>query len=118
LTGTALVPKLETSADAVGEVVHVITRSRLTEFARRHPDAKSGLYAWMQVMRRKRYRHHLEVRADFPTAEFLGPRRAIFNIQGNAYRLVVDLRYELGRVYVRHVVTHEDYARLMKRRGL
>ena len=45
-------------------------------------------------------------------------RRAIFNICGNAYRLVVDLRYDLGRVYVRHIVTHAVYTRLMRRGGL
>ncbi|MEO6865136.1 MAG: type II toxin-antitoxin system HigB family toxin [Gemmatimonadaceae bacterium] len=29
----------------------------------------------------------------------------MFNICGNAYRLVVDMRYALGRVYIRHVIT-------------
>ena len=39
----------------------------------------------------------------------------MFDIAGNRYRLVVDMRYDLGRVYIRHVVTHADYDRLMKR---
>lgn len=98
--------------------MHVITRTRLTEFSRKHPDAASSLRIWTQVVRRKRYRNHLEVRADFPTADFVGPRRAIFNIHGSAYRLVVDLRYDLGRVYVRHIVTHQEYARLIRRQAL
>jgi mRNA interferase HigB len=99
-------------------MVHVITRSRLTEFGRRHPDAASQLREWVRVIRRKHYRNHLEVRADFPTADFVGPRKAVFNIRGNAYRLIVDLRYDLGRVYIRHVVTHETYTRLIKRDAL
>lgn len=41
-----------------------------------------------------------------------------FNICGNAYPLVVDMRYDLGRVYVRHVVTHAEYDRLIKRKLL
>lgn len=98
--------------------MHVITRSRLTEFARRHPDAASPLHEWVRVMRRKHYRSHREVRADFPMADFVGPRKAIFNIRGNSYRLVVDLRYELGRAYIRHMVTHEAYLRLIKRDSL
>lgn len=98
--------------------MHVITRTRLTEFARTHADASAPLRSWVRVIRRKHYRNHLEVRADFPTADFVGPRRAIFNIHGNAYRLVVDLRFDLGRVYVRHVVTHAAYVRLIKRNAL
>jgi mRNA interferase HigB len=39
----------------------------------------------------------------------------VFNIGGNKYRLVVDMRYDLGRIYIRHVVTHREYDRLMKR---
>jgi mRNA interferase HigB len=35
----------------------------------------------------------------------------VFNIGGNKYRLVVDMRYDLGRIYIRHVLTHEEYTR-------
>ena len=95
--------------------MHIITRSRLTEFGRKHPDAGIALRDWARIIRRKAYHSHLEVRADFPRADFVGSRRAVFDIAGNRYRLVVDMRYDLGRVYIRHVVTHADYDRLMKR---
>lgn len=69
-------------------------------------------------MARKEYTQHLDVQADFPQADFIGPRRAVFNICRNAYRLVVDMRYDLRRVYVRHVVTHAEYDRLTRKGGL
>ena len=95
--------------------MHIITRSRLTEFGRKHPDASASLREWIRVVRRKSYRTHLDVRIDFPRVDFIGPRRAVFDVAGNRYRLVVDMRYDLGRVYIRHVVTHAGYDRLMKR---
>lgn len=95
--------------------MHIITRSRLTAFGRQHADADGQLRDWVRVTRRKEYRSHLDVKRDFPTVDFVGARRAVFNICGNAYRLVVDMRYDLGRVYVRHIVTHAEYERLMKR---
>ena len=58
------------------------------------------------------------MRRDFPRADFVGSSKFIFNICGNRYRLVVDMRYDLGRVYIRHVVTHQEYDRLMKRDSL
>lgn len=66
-------------------------------------------------MRRKRHASHLQVRKDFPTVDFIGPRKAVFDVAGNRYRLIVDMRYDLGRIYIRHVVTHAEYDRLMKR---
>lgn len=95
--------------------MHIITRTRLTEFGKAHDDAAQPLREWARIMRRKRYRGHLEVKRDFPTVDFVGATKAVFNICHNRYRLVVDMRYELGRIYVRHVVTHQEYDRLIKR---
>ena len=94
--------------------MHVITRKRLQEFWDNHPDAERPLRSWLAVVRQKHYRAPHEVREDFSTASFLGKWRTIFNIGGNKYRLVVDLRYDLGRIYIRHVFTHEEYDRHTK----
>lgn len=98
--------------------MHIITRARLTAFGEKHADAAPQLREWVRVISRKRYGEHLEVKTDFPTADFIGSRKVVFNICGNAYRLVVDMRYDLGRVYIRHVVTHSGYDRLIKRKLL
>ena len=95
--------------------MHIITRSRLTAFGRKHADADRQLRDWIRIIRRKTYRAHRDVRRDFPSVDFIGPRRAVFNICRSMYRLVVDMRYDLGRVYVRHVVTHAEYDRLIER---
>ena len=41
----------------------------------------------------------------------LGGGVTVFDIGGNKYRLVVTMRYDLGRVYIRHVLTHAEYDR-------
>lgn len=95
--------------------MHIITRTRLTAFGRKYAGAVGPLREWVRVMRRKQYRGHFQVRQDFPRVDFIGTRRAVFDVGGNRYRLVVDMRYDLGRVYIRHVVTHAQYDRLMER---
>jgi mRNA interferase HigB len=71
-----------------------------------------SLCAWLGIVRRARYADSHDVRRDFPTASFLGEGKTVFNIAGNQYRLVVDIRYRVGRVYIRHVLTHAQYDRL------
>lgn len=95
--------------------MHIITRTRLSDFGRIHSDAAQSLRDWARVIRRKRYAEHLDLKKDFPSADFVGPRTVVFNLCRNRYRLVVDMRYDLGRVYIRHVVTHQEYDRLIKR---
>lgn len=91
--------------------MHIIAIKRLRDFSQRHPDAEKPLRAWNAIWRQKRYGTPHEVRADFRHVDFLGNRRVVFNIGGNKYRLVADIRYDLGRINVRHVLTHEDYDR-------
>jgi mRNA interferase HigB len=67
------------------------------------------LNTWYVVVKTRDYKNPHEVRKDFPTASFLGKYRTVFNIGGNKYRLVVDMRYDLRRVYIREVLTHEEY---------
>jgi mRNA interferase HigB len=91
--------------------VRIISRKPLREFAKEHADAKTPLDAWFSIMKGKMYVNPHEVRKDFPAASFLGDRRTVFNIGGNKYRLVVDMRYDLGRIYIREVLSHDDYER-------
>jgi mRNA interferase HigB len=91
--------------------LRIISRKALREFGEKHADARKPLDAWYRVVRGRDYRSPHELRQDFPTASFLGARRTVFNIGGNRYRLVVDMRYDLGRAYVRDVLTHEEYDR-------
>lgn len=94
--------------------MHVITRKRLTDFARKHAETEGPLSVWYKTVKAKRYKKQNEVLADFPNVDFLGNYRAVFDI-AKQYRLVCDMRFDLGRVYIRHVVTHDGYDRLMKK---
>jgi mRNA interferase HigB len=95
----------------VGRAVRVISRRPLSEFGEKYEDAKAPLDAWYRILKGREYKTPHELRKDFPSASFLGAGRTVFNIGGNKYRLVVDMRYDLGHVYVGAVLTHEEYDR-------
>jgi mRNA interferase HigB len=46
----------------------------------------------------------------FPTADKVG-NFVVFNIGGNKYRLITAVHFNRGKVYVRHVLTHQEYDR-------
>jgi mRNA interferase HigB len=91
--------------------LRIISRKALREFGEKHADARAPLDAWYRIVKGRDYASPHELRRDFPTASFLGARRTGFNIGGNKYRLVADIRYDLARVYVRDVLTHAEYDR-------
>jgi mRNA interferase HigB len=94
--------------------MHVLTRTRLTAFAKLHPETEGALSVWYKTVNARRYKTPDEVRADFASADFIGGHKVVFNF-AKQYRLVCDVRFDMGKVYIRHIVTHEDYERLIKR---
>jgi len=50
----------------------------------------------------------MEVRAIFPTADFVDPL-TIFNIGGNKYRLLAKIRYRSKLVLMKAILTHAEY---------
>ncbi len=98
--------------------MHIISKRRLTQFWKKFADAETPLRAWHTLVKKRKYANSHEVKADFSSADFLGKGRAVFDIGGNKYRLVVTMRYDLGRVYIRHVTTHEEYDKLVKAKKL
>ncbi len=92
--------------------MHVISQKRLRDFWARHADAEGALRAWHTIMTRSTFRNPHELKAAFPRADLVGDERAVFDIGGNRYRLVADLRYEWGRVFVVAVLTHQEYDRV------
>lgn len=88
--------------------MHVITRKRLNEFAGRHPDAGPSLAHWYGLIRRRRFVNFAQLRQTFPHADQVG-KLTVFNIGGNKTRLIAALHYNRGKVFIRHVLTHQEY---------
>lgn len=90
--------------------MHVISHKQILEFAAEHADADRPLDAWYRLVKRARWANFADVRRDYPAADQVDSL-TVFNIGGNKYRLIAAILYEVGRVYVRAVLTHKDYDR-------
>jgi len=90
--------------------MHVISRKKLKEAAIRHGDLEGPLDAWFRIAKKAQWRNLAEVRKIFSSADAVG-RWTVFNINGNQYRLIAEINYVFGRIYIRHVLTYAEYDR-------
>lgn len=74
-----------------------------------HADAKEPLLAWHRYTLSADWASPADIKADLRNASILRDGRAIFNIAGNKYRLVVWINYPYRVVYIRFVGTHGQY---------
>jgi mRNA interferase HigB len=52
------------------------------------------------------------LKADFPSADFVGNNRYVFNIKGNNYRTVVLVVFFARTVAIRFIGTHGEYDKI------
>ena len=90
--------------------MHVISEKKLREFWECHPEAESPLRAWHRAAKHALWECFADIRQVYPHADQVG-RCIVFNIGGNKFRLVVVVHFNRGKVYIRHVMTHEEYDR-------
>lgn len=90
--------------------VHVISRKALVHFWERYPDSRGPLLRWYKIMINSEYNSFEDLRITFPSADTVKDL-IIFNIGGNKYRLIASIHFNRGKVYIRHVLTHQEYDR-------
>ena len=90
--------------------MRVISRKALRQFVDDHKDAETPLDDWYRTAKRSRWASLVDVRKTYPHADAVG-EFTVFNIAGNKYRLATYINYRTGRIYIRHVMRHEEYSR-------
>lgn len=90
--------------------MHVISKKALREFWERYPDSQTPLRRWFKLITKSSFGNSTELHAVFPSADLVDDL-TVFNIGGNKYRLITAIHFNRGKVYIRHILTHEEYDR-------
>jgi|SRR5258706_11322379 len=91
--------------------MRVFSRKTLRKFWEqpRYRDAEQPLKAWFHEALDARWASPAQVKAAYRSASIVGNSRVVFNIAGNKYRLVVQVNYRYGTIYIRFIGTHRRY---------
>lgn len=90
------------------EDMHVITKSALVEFWKKHASTRNSLEAWHRVIKNRNFKNFSELRLTFGSVDFVGGL-TIFNVGGNNVRVIASIHYNRKKVYIRQVLTHVEY---------
>ncbi len=92
--------------------MEITQRFKLTEFATKHSGALNSLNSWIEKVERAKWSNHNELKADFPSADYVSNNRYVFNIKGNNYRIIVVVVFFAGELNVRFAGTHAEYDKI------
>ena len=88
--------------------MRIISNSALRAFITNYPQAEASLQGWRRVIEKNRFAHWAELKAAFNAVDKVG-ELVVFDIGGNKYRLIAYIRFEAQIVYIKAVLTHQDY---------
>lgn len=90
--------------------MRIIAKKRIEEFARQHANCANALRLWYRVASGAQWTSIIEVRKTYRSADDVG-NKTVFNIKGNAYRLITSIHYDKGRISIRELLTHAEYTK-------
>ena len=91
--------------------MRVIAKSTLKKFWEKseYRDAQGPFQSWHEEAIKAIWTAPQDVKSQYRNASICGANRVVFNIGGNMYRLVVEMQYRAGIVWVKFVGTHAQY---------
>jgi mRNA interferase HigB len=91
--------------------MRVIAKSTLKKFWEQpsYNEAQGSLESWYEETVKANWLSPQAVKTQYGNASICGNNRVVFNIGGNKYRLVVEIQYRAGIVWVKFIGTHAQY---------
>ena len=94
--------------------MRIFSRKTLREFweLQSYTDSEQPLKAWYDEAAKANWQTPNEIKSQYKNASILKGGRVVFNIHGNAYRIVVKINYDFGAIYIRFVGTRKQYDKI------
>jgi mRNA interferase HigB len=89
--------------------MRVIAVKTLRIFWEKHADACGPLEAWLEHVKRSNWINPSDLQKNYGADAVLPNNRAVFNIKGNHYRLIVQIHYKSSICFIRFIGTHAEY---------
>ena len=92
--------------------MRIIKIATLREYWEKHPETELPLREWYVKVERAEWSSFNDMRKDFKTVDYVGNQHYVFNIKGNACRLVAAVKFIPKMVFIRFVGKHDDYEKI------
>ncbi len=90
----------------------IANRQVLDKYIAKNTNVLSAIERWIDIIEQAECKDHNDLKKLFPSADYVGNGRYIFNIGGNKYRLVVAVTFIAGLAVVRFIGSHAEYDKI------
>lgn len=90
----------------------ITNKDILDAFLIKHTNAINAVNKWTEIIESNLFANHNELKNVFPSADYVGNSRYVFNIKGNKCRFLVLVVFAGGLMQIRFCGTHAEYDKI------
>jgi mRNA interferase HigB len=87
----------------------IIKKTAFLNFYSIHPEAKDRLLTFYRTLKNCSAVDFNELKMTFGTVDYVPPTFTVFDVGGNAYRVIAVIHYNSQKAYIREIFTHSEY---------
>lgn len=92
--------------------MNIIVKRAILFYIDKYPSAKNALLTWYSEFSKQEFDNFNQLKEVYGNASIVSNSRAIFNIKGNDYRLVVAVNFKQLAAYIIWFGTHKEYDKI------
>jgi mRNA interferase HigB len=92
--------------------MQILNKEVIEKFIKKNASSANSVNRWVEQIERLAFSTHNELKSVFPSVDFIGKSRYVFNIKGNDYRLVAVVLFAMDVMTVCFIGTHAEYDKI------
>ena len=92
--------------------MNIYNKGSIVEYYISNPACKATLQKWYHDVLTKEWKKPNDVIKDFNKARTIKNNRVIFEINGNDFRLIAEINYDKGWLFIKFIETHAQYDKI------
>ena len=89
--------------------MQILNKELIEKYIKKNISSANALNRWVEMIEQLTFSNHNELKLIFPSVDYIGKSRYVFNIKGNDYRLVAVVLFAMGTITVCFIGTHSEY---------
>jgi mRNA interferase HigB len=90
----------------------LLNKELLEKFVRKNASSSSAVNRWIEQIEETVFTNHHELKSAFPTVDYIGKSRYVFDVNGNDYRLVAIVIFAADLLTVCFIGTLAEYDKI------
>lgn len=89
--------------------MRVIATSTLKDYWEKYPECEQSIKSWLREAQLAEWDSPQALKDQFKHASIITGKRVVFNINGNRFRLLVDIEFRLTIIFIVWFGSHYEY---------